>query len=74
MLGVAFKSVNISVVVQFYPWFEFYFPLFWGIVIMIMSLKQRKIKFKPRIKKQHSYIDILNVVQIKEIVRSNNRG
>ena len=30
------------VVVQFYPWLKFYFPLFWGIVLcMIMSLKRR---------------------------------
>ena len=28
--------------VQFYPWFIFYFPLFWGVVMYIlMSLKQR---------------------------------
>ena len=40
------KPAGISVVFQFYPWFKFYFPLFWG---MRMSLKQREIKFKPRI-------------------------
>ena len=40
------EPVNIYVVVQFYPWFKFYFPL--------MSLKQRKIKLKPRIKLNHN--------------------
>ena len=24
---------SIDVVVQFYPWFKFYFPLFWGLVM-----------------------------------------
>ena len=26
-------TANISVVVQFYLWFKFYFPLFWGMAI-----------------------------------------
>ena len=43
------------VVVQFYPWLKFYFPLFWGMVLcMIMSLKQREIKFEPSIKLNHN--------------------
>ena len=25
---------DVSVEVQFYPWFKFYFPLFWGMVNM----------------------------------------
>ena len=25
-----FYNIYIYVVVQFYPWFKFYFPLFWG--------------------------------------------
>ena len=33
--------------VQFYPWFKVYFPLFKG---MVVSLKQREMEFKPRIK------------------------
>ena len=39
-----------------YPWFKFYFPLFWSMVMydMIMSEKQREIKFKPRIKLNHN--------------------
>ena len=27
------RDVNMYVVVQFYPWFKFYFPLFWVIVM-----------------------------------------
>ena len=37
-----------------YPWFKFYFPLFWGMECMIMSEKQREIKFKPRTKLNHN--------------------
>ena len=47
--------------VQFYPWFKFSFLLFLGMVMydnnMIMSLKQKKRKFEPRIKLNHN-IDI----------------
>ena len=28
--------------VQFYPWFKFYFPLFWGMVIYDNELKKKK--------------------------------
>ena len=42
------------IVVQFYAWFKFYCLLFLGMVMydnnMIMSLKNKKIKLKPRIK------------------------
>ena len=52
----------------FYPWFKFYFPLF---LSMVRSLKQRKIKFKPRIKLNHnisikrlsSYLHLLAVTR-----------
>ena len=43
--------MNLYVVVEFYPWFEFYFLFLWS---MIMSLKKRKTKFKPRIKFNHN--------------------
>ena len=48
--------------VQFYPRFKFSFLLFLGMVMydnnMIMSLKQKKRKFEPRIKLNHnSYIE-----------------
>ena len=49
----------VYVVVQFCPWFKF-LPLFWDMVCMIMSLKQRKIKFKPRIKLNHNIYFILD--------------
>ena len=45
---------DVFVVVQFYPWFK----LFLGMVMygndMIMSLKQKKRKFEPRIKLNHN--------------------
>ena len=51
-------SLHVHVVVQFYPWFKFSFLLFLGMVMydnnMIMSLKQKKRKFKPRIKLNHN--------------------
>ena len=31
--GLNHYKVNIYVVVQFYPWFKFYFPLYLGMVI-----------------------------------------
>ena len=46
------------VVVQFYPWFKSYFLLFLSMGMydnnMMMSLKQKKIRFKPRIKLNHN--------------------
>ena len=52
------KSVSEYVVVQFYPWFKFSCLLFLGMVMydnnMIMSLKQKKRKFEPRIKLNHN--------------------
>ena len=48
----------VYVVVQFYPWFKFSVLLFLGMVMydnnMIMSLKQKKRKFEPRIKLNHN--------------------
>ena len=48
----------VYVVVQIYPWFKFFCLLFLGMVMydnnMIMSLKQRKRKFEPRIKLNHN--------------------
>ena len=41
---------NIYVVVQFYPWCKFYFPLLQTYYHILPTPKQRKIKFKPRIK------------------------
>ena len=44
---------------NFYPWFKFYFPLFWGMVLYdneLETTKQKKIKFKPRIKIEPQHI------------------
>ena len=45
----------VYVVVQFYPWFKFYFPLFWGMVISAViydnefETRENKIKIKYKI-------------------------
>ena len=58
LLSIKKLNINIYVVVQFYPWFKFSFLLFLGMVMydnnMIMSLKQKKRKFEPRIKLNHN--------------------
>ena len=50
-------------VVVHHPWFKLYFSLFWGMVMydndMIISLRQGKIKFKARIKLNHSIAPFL---------------
>ena len=52
------EAYGVYVVVQFYPWFKFSFLLFLGMVMydnnMIMSLKQKKRRFEPRIKLNHN--------------------
>ena len=42
--------IVIYVVVQFYPWFKFYFPLFLGMVMYDNDFKTKGDKFEPRIK------------------------
>ena len=46
---------QVYVVVQFYPWFKFYFPLFLGLVIYDnkFETKENKIKIKYKIEPQH---------------------
>ena len=68
-LKFLFSQPHVYVVVQFYPWFKFSFLLFLGMVMydnnMIMSLKQKKRKFEPRIKLNHNiylYSDVHAVV------------
>ena len=39
-------ETNVAVVVQFYPWFKFYFPLCWGLVIYDNEFKTKENKFK----------------------------
>ena len=46
-------SAYIYVVVQFYPWFNFDFPLFFfyaNTVYMLITIRQRKIKIEPRVR------------------------
>ncbi len=31
--SMTLKSAGVDVVIKFYPWFKFYFPLFWGMVM-----------------------------------------
>ena len=49
-----FTSCGVYVVVQFYPWFKFFFFCFGYGNLMIMSLKEKKKKFEPRIKLNHN--------------------
>ena len=57
-LALFYRGLIVSVVVQFYPWFKFSFLLFLGMLMydnnMIMSLKQKKREFEPRIKLSHN--------------------
>ena len=34
----------VYVVVQFYPWFKFYFPLFWGMVMYVNESETKENK------------------------------
>ena len=44
-------GLSVHVVVQYYPWFTFYFPLFWGMVMYDneFETKENKIKTKDKI-------------------------
>ena len=52
------NSFSVYVVVQFYPWFKFFFLLFQPhyhvIIIHYHTQKQKKRKFEPRIKLNHN--------------------
>ena len=52
------KAMKVYVVVQFYRWLKFYFPLFWGMVMYMYDneFKTKKIKSKPRMKLNITYI------------------
>ena len=51
---------NVYVVVQFYPWFKFYFPLFLGMIIYDNEFekKENKIRTKDKIEPQHIHRSI----------------
>ena len=36
------------VVVQFFPWFKFYFPLFWGMVMYDNEFEPKESKIEPK--------------------------
>ena len=50
-------AYNIYVVVQFYPWFKFYSPLFQTHHHTLPYPKTKEIKFKPRIKLNHNSVN-----------------
>ena len=47
--------MNISIVVQFYPWFKFYFPLFQPLyhTLPYPRIKENKIQNKDKIEAQN---------------------
>ena len=51
---ISFCILYSYVLVQFYLWFKFYFFCFKLIIIYHHTQKQKKIKFKPRIKLNHN--------------------
>ena len=52
------------VVVQFYPWFKFYFLCFKLIIIHYHTPKQREIKFEPRIKLNHNTCILILLIEL----------
>ena len=55
MFSEGWKLSFVYVVVQFYPWFKFYFPLFLGMVMYDneFETKENKILTKDKIEPQH---------------------
>ena len=49
-----FDGSSVSVVVQFYPWFKFFFLLFQTHYHQITITKTKEKKFEPRIKLNHN--------------------
>ena len=41
-MNLPLRELSVYVVVQFYHWFKFYFPLFWGMVIYDNEFKTKK--------------------------------
>ena len=68
MQQLNFLAAGIYVVVQFYPWFKFYFPLFQTHYHTLQCPKQKKIKFEPRIKLNHNLYKIsLNACLLRKV-------
>ena len=53
--------------VQFFPWFKIYFPMFFGMVMYDNGLKQKKIKFKPWIKLIYNIYNAGKLISIRYI-------
>ena len=65
------------VVVQFYPWFKFYFLLLWGIVMYDCEFetKENKISTKDNIEPQHTcYTKFFEVIIGKGIVKERYKS
>ena len=45
LISLLIHFLSVYVVVQFYPWFKFYFLLFWGMVIEVTGQDARKSMF-----------------------------
>ena len=41
-------------VVQFYPWLNFHFPLFWGLEMYDSEIKRKENKIQQRTKLNHN--------------------
>ena len=56
--------LGVYVVVQFYPWFKFYFPLFWGMLTYDNEFKTKgnKISTKDKIEPQHIFRVVIIIV------------
>ena len=64
VIHVTVIQFNITaVVIQFYSWFKFYFPLVQTRYHTLHTPKQRKIKLKPRKKLNHNMATIIDLPQ-----------
>ena len=67
------KHSLVYVVVKFYPRLKFYFPLFQTHYPTLPTAKQRKIKFKPRIKLNHNICKLSDLGYLSHPVGSLSR-
>ena len=74
---VSIIAINVHVVVYFYPWFEFYFLLFLGIVMYDneFETKENKIWTKGKIEPQQRHYEIArcNIIQIIMRLEENHK-
>ena len=68
------KNSLVYVVVKFYPQFKNYIFLCFKLIILLYhTLKQRKIKFKPRIKLNHNICKLSDLGDLSNPVGSLSR-